>query len=216
VFHEAVAAYPVQALRAQFDADAVADATESMARTGMFLLGEQHQQRENPRAIYTLMRRLDVRALALEWESDLGPLVDAYLAERVDASAALSEDGRITEGHFALLARLRDEHRLERLILMDETSREWTGHWTERDAGMARKLLSERDPAVPTLAVAGSFHTTLGGDDEPTMALLVEKEVPGVPNGVLDYDTTSGRDGRFSRDQGGRFVFALPGDEPTS
>lgn len=216
MFHEAVAAYPVHELRAQFDADAVADATEGLASTGLFLLGEQHQQRANPRAIYTLMRRLDIRGLALEWESDLGPLVNAYLAERVDASAALSDDGRITAGHFALLARLRDERRLERLILMDETSREWAGHWTERDAGLARKLLRERDPAVPTLAVAGSFHTTLGGDDEPTMAVLVERDIPGVPNGVLDYDASSGREGRFSRDQDGRFVFALPGDEPTS
>jgi uncharacterized iron-regulated protein len=198
----------------RFDADAVAAATEGLASTGLFLLGEQHKQRETPRAIYTLMRRLDIRGLALEWESDLAPLVDAFLAERVDASVALSEDGRITEGHFALLARLCDERRLERLILMDETSREWTGHWTERDAGMARKLLSERDPAVPTLVVAGSFHATLGGDDEPTMAVLVEREVPGVPNGVLDYATSSGREGRFSRGREGRFVFALSSDTP--
>jgi hypothetical protein len=210
VFQEAVAAYSVRELRVQFDAAAVADAKKGMASTGLFLLGERHNQTETPRAIYTLVRRLEIRGLALEWESDLRPLVDAYLAERVDASVALSDDGRITEGHFALLARLCDERRLERLILMDETSREWTGHWTERDAGMARRLLGERDPAVPTLVVAGSFHTTLGGDDEPTLAVLVEREVPGIPTGVLDYETTSEREGRFSRDPEGRFVFALP------
>ena len=145
----------------RFDADAVAGASEGLASTGLFLLGEKHRQTQIPRAIYTLMRRLDIRGLALEWESELRPLVDAFLAERVDPSVALSEDGRITEGHFALLARLHDERRLERLVLMDETSRDWTGHWTERDAGMARRLLGERDPAVPTLVVAGGFHTTL-------------------------------------------------------
>jgi hypothetical protein len=212
VFHESVAAYRVHELPVRFDADAVADATDGLASTGLFLLGEEHNRTETPRAIYTLMRRLDIRGLALEWESDLRPLVDAYLAEGVDASIAVSEDGRITEGHFALLARLHAEHRLERIILMDTTSREWAGHWTERDAGMAGMLLSERDPAVPTLVVAGSFHTTLGGDDEPTMAVLVERDVPGVPNGVLDYATTPRHEGRFSRDRNGRFVFALPSE----
>ncbi len=146
--------------------------------------------------------------------SELRPLVDAFLAERVDPSVALSEDGRITEGHFALLARLHDERRLERLVLMDETSRDWTGHWTERDAGMARRLLGERDPAVPTLVVAGGFHTTLGDDDELTMATLVDRSIPGVPNGVLDYATTPRREGRFSRDGTGRFVLALPSESP--
>ena len=198
----------------RFDPVAVADAREGLARTGLFLLGEQHKQRDTPRAIYTLMRRLDIRGLALEWESDLAPLVDAYLAERVDASAALSEDGRIAEGHFAVLARLRDEGRLERLILMDETSREWTGHWAERDEGMAGKLLGERDPALPTLVVAGSFHTTLGGVDEPTMAVLVDREVPGVPNGVLEYAVTTRREGRFGHDREGRFVLVLPSETP--
>jgi len=210
VFHESVASYPVHELPVRFDAGAVADATEGLASTGLFLLGEQHKQTETPRAIYTLIRRLDFRGLALEWESDLRPLVDAYLAKRADASGALSEDGRVSEGHFALLAHLHDEGRLERLILMDQTSRDWTGHWTERDAGMAQALLSEREPAVPTLVVAGSFHTTLVDDDEPTMAVLVEREVPSVPNGVLDYATTARHEGRFSRDRNGRFLFALP------
>jgi hypothetical protein len=212
MFHEAVAAYPVHELRSRFDADAVAGAKEGLARTGLFLLGEQHKQPETPRALYTLMRRFDMRGLALEWEADLAPVVDAYLTQRVDASGALSDDGRIAEGHFALLDRLRAEGRLESLILLDATSREWTGPWAQRDAGMARNLLSRRDPAVPTLVVAGSFHTTLGHDDEPTMAVLVEREIPGVPNGVLEYAATSGREGRFSRDRDGRFVFALPSE----
>lgn len=207
-------AHLVQGLRVRFDADAVAGASEGLASTGLFLLGEKHRQTQTPRAIYTLMRRLDIRGLALEWESELRPLVDAFLAERVDPSVALSEDGRITEGHFALLARLHDERRLERLVLMDETSRDWTGHWTERDAGMARRLLGERDPAVPTLVVAGGFHTTLGDDDELTMATLVDRSIPGVPNGVLDYATTPRREGRFSRDGTGRFVLALPSESP--
>lgn len=212
VFHDAVAEYSVHELPARFDAEALAAATSRSRSTGLFLLGERHKQAETPRAIYTLMRRLDFRGLALEWESDLRPLVDANLAEGVDASAALSEDGRVTEGHFAVFARLRDERRLEHLILMDETSREWTGHWTERDAGMARTLLRDRDPAVPTLVVAGGFHTTLRPDDDPTVAVLVERVIPGVPNGVLEYAATSRREGLFSRDRDGRFVFRLPSE----
>lgn len=212
MFHDAVAAYSVHELVARFDPDALHAAASGSRATGLFLLGERHNQPDTPRAIYTLMRRLDLRGLALEWESDLRSLVDAYLAEHADAGAALSEDGRITEGHFALLARLRAEGRLEHLVLMDETSREWTGPWTERDAGMARTLLRHRDPAVPTLAVAGAFHTNLA-TEEPTLAVLVEEEVRNVPNGVLDYAVDSTREGRFSCDRDGCFVFALPGSE---
>jgi hypothetical protein len=214
VFHDAVAAYSVHELPARFDAAALAAATSRSRATGLFLLGERHKRTEPPRAIYTLMRRLDFRGLALEWESDLRPLVDAYLAERVDASAALSEDGRVTEGHFAVLAHLRDEGRLEHLVLMDETSREWTGHWTERDAGMARTLLRDRNPAVPTLVVAGGFHTAPSAHGDRIVAALVEKVIPGVPNGVLDYAATSRHEGLFSRDRHGRFVFALPSETP--
>jgi hypothetical protein len=159
VFHDAVAAYSVYELPAQFEVEALAAATSGSRTTGLFLLGERHKEAETPRAIYTLMRRLDFRRLALEWEADLRPLIDAYLEGRADASAALSEDGRVTVGHFALLARLQDEGRLEHLVLLDETSRNWRGHWTERDAGMAQTLLRERNPAVPTLLVAGGFHT---------------------------------------------------------
>jgi hypothetical protein len=200
----------IRELPAQFDPEAVAAAKREARGTGLFLLGEQHKQAETPAAIYTLMRRLDLRGLALEWESDLRSVVDAYLADGANAGAALSEDGRVTEGHFGLLARLRDEGRLERLILMDETSRDWSGPWTERDAGMARTLLRERDPAVPTLVVAGRFHTTIGA--EPTMATLVARELTGVPNGVLDYATDARREGRFSRARDGHFVLALPRD----
>jgi hypothetical protein len=211
VFHRAVASYSVHELRARFDADALAAAIESVRSSGLFLLGEQHKHAETPRAIYTLMRRLDLRSLALEWESDLRPVVDAYLAEGADAAEALSEDGRITEGHFAVLARLQAEGRLEQVILMDETSRDWAGDWTERDASMARTLLRERDPAQPVLVVAGAFHTTLGAEGEPTLATLIDRQIPGVPRGLLDYANGPRREGRFRRDRNGTFVFALPG-----
>jgi hypothetical protein len=211
VFHRAVAAYSVHELRARFDDDALVAAIDGAQSTGLFLLGEQHNHAETPRAIYTLMRSLDLRSLALEWESDLRPVVDAYLAEGADATEALSEDGRITEGHFAVLVRLQAEGRLDRLILMDETSRDWTGDWTERDASMARTLLRERDRAQPVLVVAGAFHTTSGADGEPTLATLIDSQIPGVPRGLLDYANSPRREGRFHRDRNGDFVFALPG-----
>jgi hypothetical protein len=211
VFHRAVAEYSVHELPARFDADALAAAVDGAKSSGLFLLGERHNHAETPRAIYTLMRRLDLRSLALEWESDLRSVVDAYLAEGADATEALSEDGRITEGHFAVLARLHAEGRLERLILMDETSRDWSGDWTERDAGMTRTLLRERDPAQPMLVVAGAFHTTLGAEGQPTLATLIDREIPGVPRGLLDYAEGRQREGSFRRDRDGDFVFALPG-----
>ena len=211
MFHRAVAEYSVHELRARFDADALAAAVDGAKSSGLFLLGERHNHPETPRAIYTLLRRLDFRSLALEWESDLRPVVDAYLAEGADATEALSEDGRITEGHFAVLARLGAEGRLERLVLMDETSRDWSGDWTERDAGMTRTLLRERDPAQPMLVVAGAFHTTLGAEGQPTLATLLDTEIPGVPRGLLDYPDGRQREGSFRRDRDGDFVFALPG-----
>jgi len=210
MFHRAVAEYSVHELRARFDADALAAAIESATSSGLFLLGERHNDAETPRAIYTLMRRLDLRSLAIEWEADLRPVVDAYLADGADATEALSEDGRIIEGHFALLAQLHAEGRLERLILMDETSRDWSDDWTERDAGMTRTLLRERDPAQPVLVVAGAFHTTRDAEGEPTLAALIDKEIPGVPRGLLDYADGPRREGRFRRDRNGDFVFALP------
>jgi hypothetical protein len=78
---------------------------------------------------------------------------------------------------------------------------------------MARSLLRDRDPAVPTLVVAGGLHTSLD-TDEPNLANLIDREIPGVPNGVLDYPTAS-REGLFSRDRTGCFVFALPNETPS-
>ena len=210
VFHDSVAAYSVHELPARFDENALEAARAGLHETGLLLFGEQHGQPQTPRAVYTLMRRLSLRGLALEWEADLRPLVDGFLSEGLDATDALSEDGRVTAGHFAVLAKLRDEERLERLILMDETARDWTGHWSERDAGMARTLLRDRDPSVPTLVVAGGFHTTIGDEAEPTLAALLDRDVRGVPSGAFAYTESGVHEGRFERDEAGRLVFVLP------
>jgi len=215
VFEDAVAGYRVHDLRARFEAAAVAAVRTSAAQTGFLLVGELHKRPETPRAIYTLMRELDFCALTLEWEADLRPLVDAFLADGNDATEVLSEDGRITPGHFALLAQLQSERRLDRLVLLDETSRDWDGDWTERDAGMARSLLRERDLIAPMLVVVGEFHTRVvpqeGG--APLGALLADA-VSDFPVAVMRYaDTASPRPiGRFSRGRDGRFVFALPSE----
>jgi len=219
VFHDAVAAYRVYDLRTRFDAESVAAVRSSAARAGFLLVGELHKRPETPRAIYTLMRTLDFHALALEWESDLEPLVSAYLADGSDATEALSDNGRITPGHFALLARLQSEGRLERLVLLDETSRDWAGDWAERDARMAQSLLRKRDLTLPMLVIVGEFHTRVvpqpGG--VPLGALLAEV-IPELPVAVIRYgDTDSPRPiGRFGRGRDGRFVFALPSEAPHS
>jgi hypothetical protein len=216
MFEAAVRSYDVRQLGVDWDRDALADLRQEVIDTRLFLLGEAHDRHVTPQALYTLVHAVGFRALALEWEPVLEPVVQRFLGtNRIDVPSNLepsfaSGDGTLTAGHFALLRRLHDERRLERLILFDDTPTDFAGPWAERDERMAEYLLRERDPSLPTLAVAGGFHTLTAeqSDGAPLGGRVVDAIGP-VPTGRLEYAT--GRT-RFFRGDDDVYVFELPDD----
>ena len=189
VFEQAVADYQLTDLAPP--AEALAVARSSMERTGLFLLGELHGVAQTPRAILSVARRLGIRRLALEWSHDeLDRVIQPVLATgniaydalwRLPASAEVfSGDGRFTAGHVRLLEHLcRD---LDQIVLLDQAGA--TG--SEREIGMARRLLAARRQDSPTLAVLGVGHVVRDRlDDTEPVGSLVERELPGVANGIL-------------------------------
>jgi hypothetical protein len=166
-------------------------AAASLERTGLFLLGEVHGIAETPNAILGFVSRLGVRALALEWSHDelddvvqpvrsSGRVASDELWRLPSTAEVFSGDGRFTAGHVSLLEHLGT--RLDRIVLLDCST--WTG--PEREREMARRLLAGLTEGSPTLAVIGGDHVarSLLGELEP-VGLLVERELPGVTNGIL-------------------------------
>jgi hypothetical protein len=218
MFEDAVASYDVRRLDVDWDEDALANLRREAADARIFLLGESHGRYATPQALYTLVHALGFRALALEWEPVLEPVVRRFLGtnsfdvpSHLEASFA-SGDGTLTAGHFALLRRLHDEGRLERLILFDDTPADFGGPWAERDRRMAEHLLRERDPSLATLAVAGAFHTiTEEQSDGAPMGARIVQAVGHVPTGRLEYNTERAR---FLRGTDGVYVFQLADARP--
>jgi hypothetical protein len=172
-------------------AGALAVATASLDRSGLFLLGEAHGVAQTPLAILGLVSRLGVRALAFEWSYDeLDDVVQpVLLTGAVDSDAlwtlpptaeVFSGDGRFTAGHVRLLEHLSNQ--LDRIVLLDRVGSEGP----EREMGMARRLLDERRQDSPLLAVLGAMHVSREPLDElKPIGLLIEIELPGVANAVL-------------------------------
>lgn len=188
-FERAVADYRLTDLAPPPEVLAVAAA--SLDRTGLFLLGEVHGVAQTPLAILGLARRLGVRALAFEWSYDeLDDVVQPVLSTGTVASDALwrlppsaevfAGDGRFTAGHVRLLEHLGDQ--LDRIVLLDRVGSEGS----ERERGMARRLLAGRRLDSPMLAVLGMGHVVRSPlDDLEPVGLLIEEELPGVANGIL-------------------------------
>lgn len=188
-FERAVSDYRLTDLAAPTDALAVAAA--SLERTGLFLLGETHGVAQTPLAILGLARRLGVRALAFEWSYDeLDDVVQPVLSTGTVASDALwrlppsaevfSGDGRFTAGHVRLLEHVSDQ--LDEIVLLDHVGSEGS----ERELGMAQRLLAGRRRVRPMLAVLGAAHVVRAPlDDVKQVGLLIEEELPGVANGML-------------------------------
>lgn len=188
-FERAVSDYRLTDLAPPTDALAVAAA--SLERTGLFLLGEPHGIAQTPLAILGLARRLGVRALAFEWSYDeLDDVVQQVLSTGTVASDALwrlppsaevfSGDGRFTAGHVRLLEHVSDQ--LDEIVLLDHVGSEGS----ERELGMAQRLLAGRRRVRPMLAVLGAAHVVRAPlDDVKQVGLLIEEELPGVANGML-------------------------------
>lgn len=188
-FERAVAEYALDDLAPP--AQALAVAAASLDRTGLFLLGEAHGVAQTPRAILGLLSRLGVRALAFEWAHDeLDDVVQPVLSTGAVASDALwalppsaevfSGDGRFTAGHVRLLE--CSSGWLERIVLLDRVGSEGS----ERELGMARRLLAGRRRDSPMLAVLGAAHVVREPVDElEPVGLLIEQELRGVANGIL-------------------------------
>ena len=218
MFEAALRSYDVGSLRVAWDEAALASVRRAVADSGVLLVGEVHGQQATPQALYALVHALGFRGLALEWEPVLEPIVERFLATgSVDippdlASSFGSGDGTLTAGHFALLRRLHAESRLDRLILFDDTPTEFGGPWAERDERMADYLLREFDPSVPTLVVAGAFHTLLEEqDDGAPMGARVVAAVGAVPRARLQY---GGDRARFSRAADGTYVLEVADARP--
>jgi hypothetical protein len=161
-FWEAVTGFPVDEPPMAVSPEAENRLRACLAAGGPVLLGEKHGAAENPLQVFALMRRFDLRVLALEWDADLTPALDAYLAtgdlDGWPPQLAWSSDGRITAGHLAVLRALRGGGHLDRVVLFDGY---WAGDWNERDRMMAERLLAGIAGAPPALVVAGNLHTRL-------------------------------------------------------
>ena len=120
--------------------------------------------------LFSLLRGLGLRRLALEWaEEELRPVADGdlealwALAPRAEA---FSGDGRLTAGHLALLRAVE----LDEVVLLDRVGTEGD----ERSLAMGERLLAA---SRPVLAVVGSGHARL---EEGTAAARVASEVRGL------------------------------------
>lgn len=164
-------AFPELAL----DGGALEGARETLARTGTLVVGEPHGARETPGVLYVLASILGTRALGFEWvHEEMEAPVQEFLRTggfdftRLWQLPASSEffcgDGRITAGHFALLQRLREEGRLDRVIAFDRL-----------DPEPPLEDWQARDREMPSVA------------DGTTMAAHLARALPGLSPAMLDY-----------------------------
>ena len=160
---DAVQAFDATPLGLQVDPEADAAVRESLQRTGFLLLGERHGVEQTPVLVEEVISWFGLDGIALEWDANLGPWLDRWLADGVlvdpargdPAMQVWSGDGRLTAGHLAVLRRLTAAGLL--ITLMDRTpvvrprpgeSEEEMGRrwWSERDAAMADRVLAGSNP----------------------------------------------------------------------
>jgi hypothetical protein len=170
-FQRAVDEFDISCSRLTIDPAALAAARQSLDQSGLLLLGEVHGVRQNPLLARALMAALDVTGLALEWPAELATAVGGFFADgRVPDHPQLWDgDGRITDGHFALLRERFLAQRLRALTLFDGVDE---AGWSLRESAMAERILNAQGAGTRTLVIAGNAHTAL----TPTML--------GVPLGA--------------------------------
>lgn len=201
-FAEAVARHPFAEFA--FERAALAHAAASLNAVGLLILGEPHGVRETPSALYALATALGTRAVAFEWShEEMEEPVQAFLRGgsfdfdalwTLPASAEFfCGDGRITAGHFALLERLRREHRLDQVIVFDRLDREpledWQAQVLVREPEMAERLLGEWDRRLPLLVLTGAFHAQREAAEGLPMAGHIAHSLPEVAPAMLEYES---------------------------
>ncbi|MGH8907279.1 MAG: hypothetical protein ACRD0K_12325 [Egibacteraceae bacterium] len=177
-FESAIESAQVCQVEVDWDPAAVKRVQTLVDAGGMLLLGEMHGVAENTSILYTLIRRFGFAALALEWAPEMERTIARFLAGQgleLSPLDAVSSDGRITAGHFALLRRLREESLIRDTICF--SGWEFTS-WNARDTDMAMVVINRLSDGVPTLVVAGNLHTRV----QPMSIDEVEEEL--VPMGV--------------------------------
>ena len=163
------------------------------------MLGETHGIAETANAILSVVRRLEVNALALEWSHDeVGDVVaGVFETGRIDLDALwqvppggdlFAGDGRFTAGHVRLFEELVATGELGQVILVDRLD----GGGAERERGMAARLVESLRPGLGVVAVVGLGHALRASAGAPdTMFTHVERALPGCANGALSF--SSGR-----------------------
>jgi hypothetical protein len=190
----AVAEFEVTGLDVTVEHAALGAAQRSLEDSGLLLLGEVHGVRENPLIALALMNELNMTGLALEWPSELAPLVSAFLADgRLPDNPMLwGGDGRITAGHLAVMRELVRTGRLENLTLFDG----WSDvGWSLREASMSERILMADLPDRGTLVVAGNMHTPM---TETTLGLPLGARLAAKRPGVREVQIRYGSGGFYN------------------
>lgn len=193
-FERAVADYRLEGIDVPEDVVSVAEA--SLAATGLILAGESHGVEQTPRAVYALVRRLDLDALGFEWSWDQFDQVVRPVLEtgRVDRDAlwslppeaeAFCGDGRFTAGHLRLLDEVGRE--LDELVCVDVLESE---SMQAREEKMAARILTAVRPGRRLLVVVGSWHAgTEAGDGVDPACVVLRRTIPGLRTVMLAPDT---------------------------
>jgi len=190
----AVTEFEVTGLDVAIEHSALAAARRSVDESGLLLLGEVHGVRENPLIALALMNELNMTGLALEWPSELAPLVSGFLADgRLPDNPMLwGGDGRITAGHLAVMRELVRKGRLHNLTLFDG----WSDvGWSLREASMSERILMADIPDGGTLVIAGNMHTPM---TETTLGLPLGARLAEKRPGVRDIQIRYGNGGFYN------------------
>lgn len=184
---QAIEGYTLDSLPLGVEPDADAAVHESLASSGLLLLGECHGVAENPLVAVALLEHFNLRGLALEWELALRPALEAFFADGQLGELARHPlfwcgDGRITAGHLAALRALTRRGAFELALFSGPSPAGWSAH----DAAMARRLLPQL--RTSTLLVAGNLHTQLEPNPHgiPLGAHLA-RERPGLRSIQIRY-----------------------------
>lgn len=162
------------------------------------MVGESHGVAETANAILTLVRRLGVRSLGLEWSFDeVGELVDDVVTTgRFDFDSLwaipaggdlFASDGRFTAGHVGVIEHLIQSGELTQVVAFDRLDQDPPLEG-DRELDMAERLLAHLQPDAPMLAVTGLFHAARTPFDgvEP-MFVHLERALPGLANGAIEF-----------------------------